>query len=57
MKLASVDIENYRAIEHLRLEPDPTLNVLFGANGCGKTAERVVNGGLGSCMKFFRLPM
>ena len=38
MKLASVEIENYRAIEHLVLEPDPSLTVLFGKNGCGKTS-------------------
>ncbi len=38
MKLATIEIENYRAIEHLVLEPDPALTVLFGANGCGKTS-------------------
>ncbi len=38
MKLASIEIENYRAIEHLVLEPEPALTVLFGDNGCGKTS-------------------
>ena len=54
MKLATVEIENYRAIEHLVLEPDPALTVLFGANGCGKTS--VLSGvatGLGAIQSFF----
>jgi len=38
MRLASIEIENYRAIENLVLEPDPALTVLFGVNGCGKTS-------------------
>ena len=54
MKLASVEIENYRAIEHLVLAPDPSLTVLFGVNGCGKTS--VLSGiatGLGAIQTFF----
>ena len=37
MKLASVEIENFRAIEKLTLELDPRLTVLHGPNTCGKT--------------------
>ena len=38
MKLKSVEIENYRAIEKLRLPLHPKLTVLHGANTCGKTS-------------------
>ncbi len=38
MKLKSVEIENYRAIEKLKLPLDPSLTVLHGDNGCGKTS-------------------
>lgn len=38
MKLKSVTIENYRAIENLELHLDPKLTVLHGANGHGKTS-------------------
>ena len=38
MKLKSVAIDNYRAIEHLRLPLDPALTVLHGGNTCGKTS-------------------
>ena len=38
MKLKSVEIENYRAIEHLRLPLDPSLTVLHGGNTRGKTS-------------------
>ncbi len=38
MKLKSVTIENYRAIENLELSLDPWLTVLHGANGHGKTS-------------------
>ncbi len=54
MKLATIEIENYRAIESLELMPDPALTVLFGTNGCGKTS--VLSGialGLGSIQNFF----
>lgn len=37
MKLKSVTIENYRAIEKLELPLDQSLTVLHGANGHGKT--------------------
>ena len=55
MKLATIEIENYRAIERLVLEPDPSLTVLFGVNGCGKTS--VLSGiatGLGTIQNFLR---
>ena len=38
MKLERVEIENYRAIEKLKLPLDPSLTVLHGANGDGKTS-------------------
>ena len=38
MKLKSVTIENYRAIENLELSLDQSLTVLHGANGHGKTS-------------------
>ena len=38
MKLKSVEIENYRAIEKLSLLLDPSLTVLHGENGYGKTS-------------------
>ena len=38
MKLKSVTIENYRAIENLVLPLDPSLTVLHGDNGHGKTS-------------------
>ena len=38
MKLKSVEIENYRAIEKLSLSLDPSLTVLYGDNGYGKTS-------------------
>lgn len=38
MKLKSVKIENYRAIEKLDLPLDPSLTVFHGANGFGKTS-------------------
>ena len=38
MKLASVEIENFRAIEKLTLELDPRLTVLHGPNAHGKTS-------------------
>ena len=38
MKLEAVEIDNYRAIEQLRLPFDPALTVLHGDNTCGKTS-------------------
>ena len=38
MRLERVEIENYRAIEKLKLRLDPRLTVLHGANGDGKTS-------------------
>lgn len=49
MKLKSVDIENYRAVEQLSLTLDPSLTVLHGSNGCGKTSVlSAIAVGLGS---------
>ena len=49
MKLARVEIENYRAIERLDLPLDPVLTVLHGANGHGKTSVlSAIAVGLGS---------
>ena len=38
MKLKSVKVENYRALEKLELQLDPSLTVLHGDNGYGKTS-------------------
>ena len=38
MKLKSVEIENYRAIDELRLPLHPSLTVLYGDNAHGKTS-------------------
>ena len=38
MKLESVEIENYRAVDQLRLSLHPTLTVLYGDNAHGKTS-------------------
>ena len=38
MKLESVEVDNYRAIEHLCLPLHPSLTVLHGGNTCGKTS-------------------
>ena len=38
MKLKTVEIENFRAIEELSLPLDPQLTVLYGANAHGKTS-------------------
>ena len=49
MKLARVEIENYRAIEKLDLPLDPRLTVLHGDNGHGKTSVLgAIATGLGS---------
>ena len=49
MKLKSVEIENYRAIEKLSLPLDPSLTVLHGDNGYGKTSVlSAIAVGLGS---------
>ena len=49
MKLKSVEIENYRAIEKLSLTLDPSLTVLHGDNGYGKTSVlSAIAVGLGS---------
>lgn len=51
MKLKSVEIENYRAIDKLELMLDPSLTVFHGANGCGKTSVlSAVAVGLGDMM-------
>ena len=49
MKLARVEIENYRAIEDLDLLLDPHLTVFHGENGDGKTSVlSAIATGLGS---------
>ena len=49
MKLASVEIENFRAVEKLDLALDPRLTVLHGANAHGKTSVLgAVAAGLGA---------
>lgn len=54
MKLESVEIENYRAIEKLRLPLDPSLTVLHGGNTCGKTSVlNAIAVGLSSILEFF----
>ena len=40
MKLDVVEIDNFRAIEHLRLSLDPALTVLHGGNACGEGETR-----------------
>ena len=53
MKLKSVEIKNYRAIEHLRLPLHPSLTVLHGDNTCGKTSLlSAISVGLGAIPKF-----
>ena len=55
MKLKTVEIENYRAIEHLRLPLDPSLTVLHGDNTCGKTSVlSAIAVGLGVIPEFLR---
>ena len=49
MKLKSVEIENYRAIEHLLLALDPSLMVFYGPQGQGKTSVlRAIAASLGA---------
>ena len=49
MKLEKVTIENYRAIKKLDVQLDPTLTVLHGPNGHGKTSVlSAIATGLGS---------
>ena len=57
MKLKSVEIDNYRAIEHLRLPLDPALTVLHGGNTCGKTSVlNAIAVGLGAIPPIFNVP-
>ena len=52
MKLEHVTIENYRAIQELDLSLDPTLTVLHGPNGHGKTSVlSAIATGLGSIQR------
>ena len=54
MKLASVEIENFRAIEKLTLALDPRLTVLHGANAHGKTSVLdAIAAGLGAVLVLF----
>ena len=53
MKLERVEIENYRAIEKLKLRLDRSLTVLHGANGDGKTSVlRAIAAGLGDIARW-----
>lgn len=55
MKLASVEIRNFRAIEEMTLPLHPQLTVLHGENGLGKTSVlRAIAVGLGAIPR--RLP-
>ena len=38
MYLSSLNIENYRGIEHLEIDFDPNINIIIGENGCNKSA-------------------
>ena len=54
MKLASVEIENFRAIEKLPLALDPRLTVLHGPNAHGKTSVLgAIAAGLGAIPYLF----
>ena len=54
MKLASVEIENFRAIEKLTLALDPRLTVLHGPNAHGKTSVLgAIAAGLGAMTVLF----
>ena len=54
MKLARVEIENYRAIEQLHLSLDPSLTVFHDDNGHGKTSVlSAIATGLGSIEEQF----
>ena len=53
MKLERVEIENYRVIERLELPLDPSLTVLHGANGDGKTSVlSAIAAGLGGIARW-----
>ena len=38
MKLKTVEVKNYRAVEEITLQLHPRLTVLYGDNGHGKTS-------------------
>ena len=38
MFIKTLQIENIRNLARVDIEPSPTLNILFGANGAGKTS-------------------
>lgn len=38
MRIDKIELENFRCFEHLKMECNPRLNVLVGANASGKTA-------------------
>ena len=51
MILKEIEINNFRAIKKLRLDLDPKLNILHGANGHGKTSIlKAIATGLGSIL-------
>jgi len=42
MKLTSLEIQNYRSLEHVKLENLSQFNVLFGRNNAGKSSISAV---------------
>lgn len=38
MYLANMHIQNYTGIKYLEVEFDPSINIIIGENGCGKSA-------------------
>ena len=38
MKLKSIELQNFRCYENLRIELDKSFNIIVGINGTGKTA-------------------
>lgn len=38
MKIRKISIENYRALDHLDIDLNPAINVIYGKNGVGKSS-------------------
>lgn len=38
MYLSYLNINNFRGIEHLEVDFDPSINIIIGENGCNKSA-------------------
>lgn len=56
MFLTWLELTNFRTYETLRFEPEPGTNVLFGANGSGKTSVLEAIGYLGMMKSFRAVP-